>query len=71
MNSGNHSPTPYLINNRNSKFTSDKVEKIIDALEDIVNTFKRSGCPESKELLREVLLRNHVVGGSTLEAERA
>jgi hypothetical protein len=62
MNSGNHSPTSYLISIRNSKSTSDKVDLIISTLEDIVNTFKARGCPEGKELLREILLRNHLFG---------
>ena len=68
MNSGNHSPTSYFISIRNSKSTSDKVDLIISTLEDIVNTFKSRGCPEGKELLREILLRNHLFGGSPLEA---
>lgn len=68
MNSGNHSSASYHINSVEKESTSDKVERIVDTLEDIVNTFKTKGCPESKELLREILLRNHLLGGSPLEA---
>jgi hypothetical protein len=60
MDSGNNSPTNYLIKSRNSKCTSDKVDLIINTLEDIVSTFKARGCPEGKELLREILRRNHL-----------
>jgi hypothetical protein len=68
MNSGTHSSASYHINSVEKESTSDKVERIVDTLEDIVNTFKTKGCPESKELLREILLRNHLLGGSPLEA---
>jgi hypothetical protein len=55
------------INNTN---TSDKVNTIISTLEDIVSTFKAQGCPEGKELLREILLRNHLLGGSSVLKSR-
>jgi hypothetical protein len=60
MNSGNHSPTPYLISIRN-KSNSDKVDLIISTLEDIVNTFKARGCPEGKDFPRLLgeLVREH------------
>jgi hypothetical protein len=48
--------------------TSDKVDRVIDALEDIIYTFRTRGCPEGKELLREVLIKNHLLGGSSLPA---
>jgi hypothetical protein len=65
MDSGNNSPTNYLINNLHCKSTSDKVDIIITTLEDIVSTFKARGCPDSKELLREILQRNHLLSASS------
>lgn len=59
--------TPPLINNTN---TSDKINTIISTLEDIVSTFKAQGCPEGKELLREILLRNHLFDGSPVLKSR-
>jgi hypothetical protein len=41
--------------------------RVIDALEDIINTFKARGCPEGKELLRAILLRNHLLSHSDLD----
>jgi hypothetical protein len=61
MNSGNQSSTSYFINSPERTPASDKVDKIIDTLEDIINTFKKRGCPEGKELLREILHRNHLL----------
>jgi hypothetical protein len=66
MDSGNHVPTSYLINSVEKRSTSDKVDDIINTLEDIISTFKTRGCPEGKQLLREVLIRNHLLGGSSL-----
>ena len=60
MNSGNHLSIQYLINHGEKRSTSDKVDRVIDALEDIINTFKARGCPEGKELVREILLRHHL-----------
>jgi hypothetical protein len=68
MDSGNHVPTSFLINHVEKGSTSDKVDRVIDALEDIIYTFRTRGCPEGKELLREVLIRNHLLGGSSLAA---
>ena len=71
MNSSNHSSTPYFINKTvENRSASNRVDRIIDTLEDIINTFKTHGCPEGKQLLREVLIRNHLLGGSPLEAAR-
>jgi len=68
MDSGNHVSTSFLINSVENRSTSDKVDDIISTLEDIISTFKTRGCPEGKQLLREVLIRNHLLGGSPLEA---
>jgi hypothetical protein len=68
MDSGNHVPTSFLINHAKKRSTSDKVDDIISTLEDIISTFKTRGCPEGKQLLREILIRNHLLGGSPLEA---
>ena len=66
VNGSNHLSTQYFINKPVEKRSaSDRVDRIIDTLEDIINTFKTHGCPEGKELLREILHRNHLVGGST------
>jgi hypothetical protein len=65
MNSGNHSTTSYFINSAENRSSSDKVDRIIDTLEEIINTFKTRGCPEGKELLREILQRNHLLGASS------
>ena len=65
MDSGNHVPTSCLINSVEKRTTSDKVDDIINTLEDIIDTFKTRGCPEGKELLREILIRNHLLGGSS------
>jgi len=70
MDSGNHVPNSFLINYAEKRSTSDKVDGIINTLEDIVSTFKTRGCPEGKQLLRDVLIRNHLLGGSPLEAAR-
>src|SRR5215204_2510785 len=70
MDSGNHSSIQYLINHAEKRSTSDKVDDIIGTLEDIISTFKTRGCPEGKQLLREVLIRNHLLGGSPLEGAR-
>ena len=64
MDSGNHVPTSFLINHVEKRSTSDKVDDIINTLEDIISTFKTRGCPEGKQLLREILHRNHLLGGS-------
>ena len=68
MDSGNLVPTSFLINHVEKGSTSDKVDRVIDALEDIIYTFRARGCTEGKELLREVLIRNHLLGGSSLPA---
>ena len=59
-NGSTNSSTSSLINFVEKRSTSDKVDRVIDALEDIINTFKARGCPEGKELLREILLRHHL-----------
>jgi hypothetical protein len=65
MNSSSNNASTYsLINNVEKRSTSDKIDRIIDTLEDIISTFKTRGCPEGRELLREILHRNHLVGGS-------
>jgi hypothetical protein len=68
MDSSTNSSTSSLINFVKERSTSDKAYRVIDALEDIINTFKTRGCPEGKELLREVLIRNHLLGGSSFPA---
>src|SRR5215207_1388146 len=70
MDSGNHVLTSFLINYAERRSTSDKVDDIISTLEDIIVNFKTRGCPEGKQLLREVLIRNHLLGGSPLEARQ-
>jgi hypothetical protein len=70
MDSGNHVSASFLINSVEKRSTSDKVDDVINTLEDIISTFKTRGCPEGKQLLREVLIRNHLLGGSPLEAAR-
>ena len=64
MNSSSNVSTHSFISNVKDKSTSNKVELIIDALEDVISTFKTQGTPEGKELLREILLRNHLLSGS-------
>jgi hypothetical protein len=60
MNSSSNVPTYSFISvNTKNKLTSEKVDRVIDTLGDIVNTFKTRGCPEGKELLRETLRRHH------------
>lgn len=66
MNSSKISPTSYLISIRNSKSTSDKVDLIFDAFEDIISTFKTQGSPEANQLLCKILERNRLEGGSPL-----
>ena len=67
MDSSTNSSTSSLINFVDKGSTSDKVDKVIDALEDVIYTFKTRGCPEGKELLREILLRNHLLSHSDLD----
>jgi hypothetical protein len=67
-NGSTNSSTSCFISFDEERSTSDKVDRVIDALEDIIYTFKTRGCPEGKELLREVLIRNHLLGGSSLPA---
>jgi hypothetical protein len=45
------------------KSVSERVNKTFDVLEDIITTFKKEGCPHCLELLRESLLKNHLLGG--------
>ena len=61
-NGSTNSSTSSLINFVEKRSTSDKVDRVIDALEDIIYTFKTRGCQEGKELLREVLIRNPPFG---------
>jgi hypothetical protein len=67
-NGSTNSSTSSLINFVKERSTSDKVDRVTDALEDIIYTFRTRGCPEGKELLREVLTKNHLLGGSSLPA---
>ncbi len=67
-NGSTNSSTSSFISFVKKRSTSDKVDRVIDALEDVIYTFKTRGCPEGKELLREVLIRNHLLGGSSFPA---
>ena len=53
----------------------ERIERTFDTLEDIITTLRSQGCPHCLQLLRDVIVRNqilknHFLGGSSLETTR-